>query len=269
MTPRPRTVLITGSTGIAAATAEMLAANGDRVFIVSRTEANCRALVDRLGAAGGEAAYHVADLTDEVAVDEAVAAAVAHYGRIDAVFNVAGISGRRFGDGPVHSATLEGWQTTIASNLTSMFLVCRAVVRHMLDQDWGPGGERGAILNMASVLAFSPSAPLFGTHAYAASKGGIISLSQSMAAYYGPKGIRVNAIAPGLTRTPMSQRAQLDPAIHAFAAAKQPLVGGMLDPNDIASVAAFLLGPASQAITGQVIAVDGGWTVSEGAVTPL
>ena len=102
----------------------------------------------------------------------------------------------------------------------------------------------------------------FAAHAYAASKGAIIALTQSMAAYYAPHGIRVNAIAPGLVRTPMSARAQMSPEIQEFIRGKQPLKGAMLEAEEVARVAVFLLGAEAAQITGQVVTVDGGWTVS-------
>ena len=101
------------------------------------------------------------------------------------------------------------------ANLRSMFLVCRAAVGRMLAQPHDVHGLRGTVLNMASVIGKHPQRDFFGTHAYAASKGAILSLSRAMAATYAPEGIRVNAIAPGLVRTPMSRRAQDDPAILA------------------------------------------------------
>jgi NAD(P)-dependent dehydrogenase (short-subunit alcohol dehydrogenase family) len=249
--------LVTGSTGIAAATAELLAAEGWRLFICSRTEANCQLLAEQVG--GG---FLAADLSQDLAAERAVTACVQMYGRVDAAFNVAGISGRRFGDGPVDEATPEGWDTTLDANARSMFLSCRAQVGQMLRQEPGAHGLRGTILNMASVLAASPSPALFGTHAYAASKGAIVAMTRAMAASYAPSRIRVNAIAPGLTRTPMSRRAQEDERILAFAAAKQPLVGGMLEAADVARAAVFLLGPGARAITGEVLTVDGGWSVT-------
>jgi NAD(P)-dependent dehydrogenase (short-subunit alcohol dehydrogenase family) len=253
-----RVCLIAGSTGIAAATAELLAADGWSLFVCSRTEANCRALAERVG--GG---FLAADLSQDGAAERSVASCVERYGRLDAAFNVAGISGRRFGDGPVHEATPEGWDVTLDANARSTFLSCRAQIAQMLSQQPGPDGLRGVVLNMASVLAFSPSPELFGTHAYAASKGAIVAMTRAMAASYAPSKVRVNAIAPGLTRTPMSQRAQADERIRRFAAEKQPLVGGMLDAEDVAGAAAFLLGPAARAVTGVVLVVDGGWSVSE------
>src|SRR5690242_10693793 len=138
-----------------------------------------------------------------------------------------------------------------------MFLVCRGVLRHWLDT-----GRPGTILNMSSVLAFSPEAQHFATHAYAASKGAIISMSLAMAAYFARHRIRVNVIAPGLVRTPMSARAQSDEDVLKFVAHKQPLSGGMLDAGDVAETALFLLGEQARHITGQVVSVDGGWAVS-------
>jgi NAD(P)-dependent dehydrogenase (short-subunit alcohol dehydrogenase family) len=255
--------LVTGSTGIAAASARRFAAEGGRVFVASRTEEHCRELVEVIRAAGGDAAYETADLSEDGAADRVVSATVEGYGRIDALFNVAGGSGRRFGDGPIHEATPEGWDATLDLNLRSQFLMCRAAVRQMLDQDPDDVGMRGAILNMTSILAFHPSPAHFATHAYAAAKGAIVSLTVTMAAYYAPQRIRVNAVAPSLTRTPMAGRAASDPATVGFAAWKQPLVGGLLESEDIADAAAFLLSGEARAVTGQILKVDGGFSVTE------
>jgi NAD(P)-dependent dehydrogenase (short-subunit alcohol dehydrogenase family) len=111
------------------------------------------------------------------------------------------------------------------------------------------------------VLAESPEPRNFATHAYAAAKGAVVALSRSMAAYYAPHHIRVNVLAPGLVRTPMSERAAA-PAVHEFIARKQPLAGDMVDAGDVASAALFLLGDASHSITGQVLSVDAGWSVT-------
>ncbi|MCV0402425.1 MAG: SDR family oxidoreductase [Chloroflexi bacterium] len=259
-----RTTLITGSTGMAASAARAIGAEGGRVFVISRTEGHARALADEAATAGHELAFSVADLTHEADVERAMASAVATYGRIDAAYNVAGISGRRLGDGPVHAATLDGWEAVLRGNLTSLFLVCRAVVGRMREQDLDGLGMRGTILNMSSVLARHPSAEHFGTHAYAASKGAIEALTRAMASTYAPDGIRVNAIAPSLVATPMSRRAQDDPDVREFLRAKQPLTGGPIDADDVTPTALHLLGPGARMITGQVIDVDAGWAVSEG-----
>jgi NAD(P)-dependent dehydrogenase (short-subunit alcohol dehydrogenase family) len=255
--------LVTGSTGIAAASAHRFAAEGGRIYIASKTEAHCRELVEAIVAGGGDAAYEAANLSEDGAADRVVDAAVARYGRIDALFNVAGGSGRRFGDGPAHEATPEGWDATLELNLRSQFLVCRAAIQRMLEQEPDEFGMRGAILNMTSILAFHPSPTHFPTHAYAAAKGAIATLTRTMAAYYAPQRIRVNAIAPSLTRTPMAGRAASEPATVAFVAWKQPLVGGLLEPEDVSDAAAFLLSGEARAITGQVLKVDGGFSVTE------
>jgi NAD(P)-dependent dehydrogenase (short-subunit alcohol dehydrogenase family) len=249
--------LITGSTGIAAAAAKLAVLEGAQVFVAGKDEHGCRALAHEFGCE-----YHVADLTRSDAVAAAVGRCVARYDRVDALFNVAGISGRRFGDGPLHECSEEGWDVTMETNLKSTFLMCRAVVRVMLDQTVNECGSRGTILNMASVLALSPEPKFFATHAYAASKSAVIGLTQAMAAYYGPHKIRVNAIAPALTRTPMSARAQQNTEILEFIRTKQPLSEDLIEAEDVARAAVFLLSDESRYITGEVMAVDAGWRVS-------
>jgi NAD(P)-dependent dehydrogenase (short-subunit alcohol dehydrogenase family) len=257
-----RVVLVTGSTGIAAAAAEQAAAEGARVFVTSRTADHCRALVVRIGAAGGTAAWRAAELTDEDEVAASFEACTASFGRIDGLFSVAGGSGRRFGDGPIHALSAEGWDRTLELNLRSQALVCRAATRVMLDQEPTAAGTRGSIVLTSSVLASSPVPQLFATHAYAAAKGAILSLATTMAAMYAPAGIRVNVVAPSLTATPMAERAAEDPATVEFARRKQPLVGGFLAADDIAHAAIYLLSDESRAVTAQTLTIDGGWSVT-------
>jgi NAD(P)-dependent dehydrogenase (short-subunit alcohol dehydrogenase family) len=145
--------------------------------------------------------------------------------------------------------------------------VCGAAVRRMLTQQPDDDGQRGAILNMGSVTSTSPSPTHFATHAYAAAKGAIAALTRTMAATYAPARIRVNAVAPAVTRTPMATRAADDPDIVAFLAWKQPLVGGLLEPEHVAGAAAFLLSRDALAITGQVLDVDAGWSVTDASRT--
>lgn len=257
-----RTAVVTGSSGIAAATAVRFAAEGARVVVISRTEAGCRALAERIVATGGDAGWAVADLEDEAATEAAVTAAAARLGRIDVCVAVAGGSGRRHGDAFLHELSMEGWERTIAMNARTQVTTLKAVLRRMLAQPADAGGARGSIVTMASILALRPDPAHFPTHAYAAAKGAIVALTTATAAAYVREGIRVNAVAPALTVSRMSERAQGDPATIAFAARRQPLVGGFLAAEDVADAALFLASPESRGITGQVLVVDGGWSVT-------
>ena len=262
-----RVCLVTGSTGMAAAATRRFAAEGGRVFIVSRTADHARGLADTINGSRGEAAWAAADLADEAATDSAVEACVDRFGRIDGLFSVAGGSGRRFGDGPIHTVGREAWDRTLELNLTTQALVCRAVVGRMLAQPPNSSGTRGSILLMGSVTATDPAPEFFATHAYAAAKGAINALMVTMAATSLPDRIRVNVIAPGLTATPMAGRAAGDRAIRAYAARKQPLAGEMMDPDEVAQAAVFLLSDESRTITGQLLKVDGGWSVASASAS--
>jgi NAD(P)-dependent dehydrogenase (short-subunit alcohol dehydrogenase family) len=250
-------IVITGATGIAEATAKMAVAQNHRVFVISKEKSECDVLAKTLSIPA-----FVADITQASQVETAIAVAVATLGRIDGLFNVAGISGRRFGDGPLHECTEEGWDVVMNTNIKSHFLVTRAVLNQMLAQEPNEYNQRGSIINMASVLATHPEPAHFATHAYAVSKGAVVALTTSTAAYYAPHGIRINAIAPGLVRTPMSARAQTSEVIQALLPTKQPLAPNFIAPETVAKAALFLLGEESQSTTGLVLTVDGGWSVS-------
>ncbi len=247
----PPTAVITGSTGIAASTARQLAARGHRVFVMSRTASACAALIAELGEAG--AGYHAADLQIEEQAEQAFAAAAETLGRIDAVVAVAGGSARRFGDGWLHDMSLDAWKAALGINLTTMFLTARESVRHMR-------GHGGSLVLTSSVLATSPQPDNFTTHGYGAAKAAITGWTVQLAAAYAADNIRVNAVAPGLIRTPMAQRAAEDEAIQAFAARKQPIAGGMLSPESVAAANVWFVEALD--VTGQVLAVDGGWAVT-------
>lgn len=257
-----RTLLVSGATGIGAATTSLALEAGARVCVVSLHAADCDALRGRLHHHGGSLLAVDGDLAETSTADRAVALCVEAFGRIDMLFNVAGLSGRRFGDGPLHECTDEGFDETIRGNLRTLFLLSRAAVRQMLAQEPAPDGMRGSILQMASVMAYAPQRDYFSTHAYAAAKAGVIGLTKAMASYYAPHKIRVNAIAPGLVRTPMSQRAQQNPEILSLMQSKQPLAGDLLDAEDVARTALFLLSSAARMVTGEIVGVDGGWQVS-------
>jgi NAD(P)-dependent dehydrogenase (short-subunit alcohol dehydrogenase family) len=248
-----QTLLITGSSGIAAATARLAASRGFQIFITGKNETECRELC--AGIPGS--AYAVADVADYDAVKKAVAACVQKFGGVDAVFNVAGISGRSLGDGPLHECTPQGWQAMMSIHAAGTFYVCKEVITH-----WLAASRGGNILNTGSVLARSPERNNFATHAYAASKGAIESMTLAAAAYYAPMGIRMNVLAPGLVRTPMSLRAQSNDKILEFLKHKQPVKGDFVEAEELARVAMFLLSDESMPMTGEVIRADAGWAVT-------
>ncbi len=247
------TLLITGSSGIAAATAHLAASRGNQIFILGNREPECKELCEQIPGS----VWAVADVADYSSVQQAVIACVQKYGRIDAVFNVAGMSGRSLGDGPLHECTPEAWQAMMNIHAAGTFHVCREVLRH-----WISASRKGTILNTGSVLARFPEREFFATHAYAASKGAVESLSLAAAAYYAPYGIRINVLAPGLVRTPMSMRAQSNEKIRSFLAHKQPLKRDFVEAEEIARIALFLLSDESVPITGEVIRADAGWAIT-------
>jgi NAD(P)-dependent dehydrogenase (short-subunit alcohol dehydrogenase family) len=201
----------------------------------------------------------LADARDAGVADHAIERCAQRYGQFHALYHVAGGSGRAWGDGPLHTIPLEGWQQTLELNLTTAFLSNGAAIRWFLREN-----QPGCILNCGSVLASSPSPNLFGTAAYATAKSALVGLTQATAAAYAPHNIRVNLLAPGLTATPMSLRAQSNPVIQEFITRKQPLDGGRMGrPNDLDAAVIWLLSEGSRFVTGQVIAVDGGWSVSD------
>jgi NAD(P)-dependent dehydrogenase (short-subunit alcohol dehydrogenase family) len=244
-----KVVLISGSTGIAAATARLAASEGASVFTIALERGEC-------------AEVFTGDLALADTARDGVRECLRRFGRIDCLYNVAGVSGRRFGDGPLDQCTEEAWDKIFDANVKSMFLLTRETLRVMLRQPVAENGLRGAILNMASVLATSPEPLHFDTHAYAASKGAILAMTKAMAAYYAPHRIRVNAIAPGLVRTPMSLRAQDDPEILASIRRKQPLAEDLIPAEDIARASVFLMSDEARMITGETLTVDAGWSVT-------
>ena len=248
-------VIVGGTSGMGLSAALACQREGARVTVAGRDDSHAAGAVDRLGASSpcvlGEA-------TDPAFAARTLDAAVDRFGRVDGVYHVAGGSGRRFGDGPLDQITDEGWRQTIDLNLSALFHTNRAAARYFLR-----AGHGGSVVNMASVLAFAPSPEYFATHAYAAAKAGVIGLTTSCAAYYARHDIRFNVVAPALVETPMARRAATDPVIGGYIAHKQPLDGGRIGrPGDVDGAVVYLLSPESRFVTGQVLAVDGGWCVS-------
>ena len=250
-------VVVGGTTGIGLSGVRACLGAGARVVALGPSDS----VRDDLAAdLGPQTRVLAADARDPGAAEEAIQSARSAHGGFDALFHVAGGSGRGFGDGPLHEITDEGWHETLRLNLTSVFRSNRAAARAFLE-----AGTSGSVLNLGSVLAFAPSPRFFSTHAYAAAKAAIEGLTTSAAACYAPAGIRFNVLLPGLTATPMSRRAATDPQIAEFIRSKQPLEGGRIaQPSDLDAAVVFFLSDASRFVTGQALAVDGGWSVSEG-----
>ena len=252
-----RIVVIGGTTGIGLSAAKAFIAEGAKVIVVGRNKES----VANAGKELGKNAHAVnADATDPGTAVNAIDLCLQKFGGFDGLYHVAGGSGRKMGDGPLHELTLEGWNKTLELNLTSLMLSNQSAVKKFLELK-----KTGTILNMGSVLGFSPSPKHFSTHAYASAKAAIIGLSKSIAAYYAKDNIRVNVIAPALVETPMAKRAANDEEILSFIETKQPLDGGRIgQPGDLVGLAIYFMSDQSKFTTGQVVAVDGGWTLSEG-----
>lgn len=241
--------------GLVAALA--LQKRGSKILVVGRNPESCEKAKEQLNK---DCLVLTGDATNPDTIKKAIGMAHEKFQGITGLFHVAGGSGRKFGDGPLDEITLEGWNKTMELNLTSLMLSNRAMVNYFMQNK-----SSGTILNMGSVLGYSPSPKYFVTHAYSTAKSAIIGFSKSIAAYYASQNIRVNVIAPSLFATPMAQRAIEDDEIQTFLKTKQPLDGGRPGKSeDIINAVLLFLAPSSNFITGQVLAVDGGWSLSEG-----
>lgn len=250
-------VIVGGTTGIGLSAAKAFIANGAKIIVVGRNADSAEAAKKQLG---NNAFSLAADAANENTAIQAIDICINNFGSFDGLYHVAGGSGRKMGDGPLHELTLDGWNKTMELNLTSLMLSNQAAVKKFLELK-----KSGTILNMGSVLGYSPSPKYFTTHAYAAAKAAIIGFSRSIASYYAANDIRVNVIAPALVETPMAQRAAKDDEILAFIKTKQPLDGGRIGkPEDLDGLAIYFMSELSKFTTGQTIAVDGGWSISEG-----
>ena len=259
-------VVLGGTGGIGLSASRALLREGASLVVVGLDDAAGREARGQLlneqtgqGQSAGAVELLLADARDSDTASRAIECATTRFGRFDGLYHVAGGSGRRHGDGPLHDVTDDGVDYTLRLNLNSVIFSNRAAVKYFLANQ-----QAGVVLNLTSVLASHPSPIHFGTVAYAAAKAAIIGLTRSAASMYAAHNIRFNAIAAGLVDTPAASRAVSDPAITRYTRTKQPLDGGRpARPDDLDDAAIFLLSDESRFVTGQVLGVDGGWSVCE------
>lgn len=251
-------VVTGGGTGIGAASARTMAARGARVAVAGIDARSLDEVTSEIQAAGGEAKAFVVDVRRADSVDTLVASALETFGGLDVMCNNAGVG--TIAD--VEDTDDATWSSIVETNLNGVFYGCRAAIRIMRARN------RGVIINTASTTAL---VGLPGRSAYSASKGGIVSLSRTLAIECAPYGIRVNAISPGATETEIVRegyRASADPREAARSHAAIQPIGRLSRPEEIAETIAFLASDAAATVTGANIVVDGGhsagarhWTI--------
>lgn len=235
-----------GARGIGRATTIELANAGARVVInYQRSAGAAESLAAEITAAGGEALSYQADVADEQAVTRMIQAALSRWGRIDILVNNAGITA----DAPMARLRPEQWQRVIETDLTSVFLCCRAVVPVMRTAGYG------RIVSVSSLAALAGNV---GQTNYAAAKAGIIGLSRSLAREVARDGITVNVVAPGYIETDMVET--VPEALRAWALQAIAL-GRFGRPEEVAAAIRFLVSPRASYITGHVLTIDGGWVM--------
>jgi len=244
---KDKTALITGAaSGIARATAELFASEGAKVVAADYAAEAGAETVAKIRAAGGDAIFVQTDVSDSGQVTRMVEAAMSAFGRIDVLFNGAGI----LCYGTVVETDERTWNRVLSINLTGTYLCCRAVIPHMIRQG------SGSIINVASTVGAHDACA--NAVAYVTSKGGVTLLTRSMAIDHAKQGIRINAICPGATDTPMLRNA-LPPA-EIDAMAKSHPIGRLGRPEELARAALFLATEDSSFVTGTAMYVDGGQT---------
>lgn len=246
-----KVAIVTGaSSGIGYATSRLFAQEGAKVVAGARRRAELEALVAAIEAEGGAAVAVAGDVRDEAFAQALVETATSRFGGLDIAFNNAGTLGEM---GPTPDVSLAGWSESIETNLTSAFLAAKYQLPAMLRRG------RGSLIFTSTFVGYTAGMP--GVAAYAASKAGLIGLTQALAVEFGPKGIRVNAILPGGTDTPMAREMNGTPEALAFVESLHALKR-MASPDEQARSVLYLASDASSFTTGTALLVDGGVSIN-------
>ena len=245
-----RVALVTGAgQGIGLACAEALGEAGAKVIIADRDPKAAATASDSLKAKGYQAEIVVMDVTNSARVSEVADQLVAHHGKIDILVNNAGIARS---ETPAEKVTDEHWLNVIDVNLNGTFWCCRAFGRHMLE------AKSGSIVNVGSMSGFIINKPQEQCY-YNASKAAVHHLTKSLAAEWGARGVRVNAVAPTYIATPLNAFVKNSPQMYDAWIGGTPM-GRMGEVDEVASVVLFLASDAASLMTGSVVLVDGGYT---------
>ena len=246
-----KVAIITGaSSGIGYATAKLFAQEGAEVVVGARRQTKLDALVAEIESGGGNAVALAGDVTDETYAQALVTAAINRFGRLDIAFNNAGSLGAM---GPTTEVSLADWRHTVETNLTSAFLAAKHQVPAMLSQ----GG--GSLIFTSSFVGYTVGFPEVA--AYAASKSGLIGLTQALAVEFGQRGVRVNAILPGATDTEMARHFANTPEARDFVTDLYPM-RRFASPEEMAKSVLYLASDASSFTTGSALLVDGGVSIN-------
>ena len=246
-----KVAIITGaSSGIGYATAKLFARVGAKVVVAARRQAELDSLVEEIAQTGGHAVALAGDVKDEIYAKALVELAVGRFGGLDVAFNNAGTMGEM---AATPAVSLVGWEDTIRTNLTSAFLGAKYQLPAMLNRNGG------SLIFTSTFVGYTVGFP--GAAAYAASKAGLIGLTQALASEFGSKGIRVNALLPGGTDTPMGRAFANTPEALAFVQGLHALKR-MASPDEIAQSALYLASDASSFTTGSALLADGGVSIN-------
>lgn len=247
-----RVVVATGGAGgIGLATARAFSAQGCRVALLDLDVPRLEAAAVELAAAGTEVLPHAASVSDPDAVERTFAAVAERFGAIDVLFASAGIAMNR----PSLELSARDWQRAVDVNLTGVFLCDQAAARRMV-----PRGS-GVILNVASMYGVVGGA---GRAAYCATKAAVVNLTRVLADEWGPRGVRVNALAPGYVRTELVEGLVREGRLDVRAIEERTPAGRLARPEEIAALAVFLASDDAIFVQGQAVVVDGGWTARGG-----